>query len=691
MMVNNSSDTKHIHWTPWTYGISVVLFAIIVGSFFIISSFNKNDYRRDVAHWQEKLNLIAQSRSADINRFISSNFTELKTLADNPSLKIYLAELQADEQNKKEKASGEASQKSYLRNMMVFSAQRSGFLTTAAIDAIPANVPNENKSGLLVVGNDNELIVGTLMADSAQQKLLEYARTVNTDREDFLDLQRDADGILYIGFSVPIYSIQGEHDASSQIGKIVALKVVDENLFSLLKQAGTTEKTLETILQNEKGEYISPLQDGATPFSKLTTISYESEQKDYRGQEVFAVFRDIPISQSGTKWKMTTKIDVAEALADSDSNRINMIFSFILVIAVIILVIIIMWWYSYSRHKIMASGYFRDLATESQANEQLLQLVTNNQPESVYILDKNNYYCFANKQVADSVSMSSTSIIGKLLVDVIGAARAEEIIIHSAMALEKNQPIYDIKQTQHNNKKSVIRSAYIPLKEIPITTLPEKIAGVLVVEQDISEIFFEREQRLEIQKQLISTLINLVDKRDPFSANHSLLVSHLSIKIATNMGLGEVIIETTKTAASLMNVGKIIVPSKLLTKSENLSDDEKNIIRKSMDLAADLLSNIPFTGDVVLTLRQWQEKIDGSGILGKKGDDILISARIIAVANAFIGMISPRSWRNAMSIESASKFLLDNIDSYFDRGVVVALLHYLENKDGREWLQSLHL
>ena len=71
-----------------------------------------------------------------------------------------------------------------------------------------------------------------------------------------------------------------------------------------------------------------------------------------------------------------------------------------------------------------------------------------------------------------------------------------------------------------------------------------------------------------------------------------------------------------------------------------------------------------------------------------KGDAILLPARIIAVANAFIGMISPRSWRNALTIEAANKFLLDQSGSYFDRRVVVALINYMDNRGGRAWMQK---
>ncbi len=703
------AEATKIQNSPWLYALVLLVFGIIVGGMVFISSFNKKDYERDVQIWKEKLNLVAESRKVDVAKFISGNFAELRTLADNPSLKLYLTELQmlpqaTDGATPAEQP--EASQKTYLRNLLTFTAQRAGFTASSAVDNIPANIPSENKGGLLVLGNDNKLVVGTAMESNAMGRLLEYAQTQKAGEEGLIDIQKDASGVLYMGFSVPIYSLQGERNAQGQIGKIVALKVIDDNLFSLLKQPGATEKTLEVLLLRsagaggEKIEYISPIRDGSAVLSKsfdkskndlaeiyvLSGITnFSSELRDYRGQEVVATSRPI----EGTNWKLVAKIDKQEAFAESGAHRAALVTSFTLVIAVVVLIIITMWWYSYSRHALMASSYFKKVAAKSQAQEKLLRLVTDYQPEEIYIVDKNQTYQFANHKVAKLANMLLDSIIGKKVADVRGASRAEQVLEQCEAALSSWQPVYHVHREHDGDNEKIIRSGYIPIEEIPVSSLPEKTSGVLVVEQDVSEVYHERERRLSTQKQLVQALLGLVDKRDPFAANHSLLVSQIAYQIARDMGLDNVMVETTKTAASLMNIGKIVVPAELLTKTGQLTEEEKQIVRTSMDTAADLLATIPFDGPVVATLKQWQEKWDGSGVMSLKEDNILISARIIAVANAFIGMISPRSWRSAMTIEAANKFLLEQSGSFFDQRVVVALIHYVENQSGREWINNI--
>ena len=255
--------------------------------------------------------------------------------------------------------------------------------------------------------------------------------------------------------------------------------------------------------------------------------------------------------------------------------------------------------------------------------------------------------------------------------------------------MQSRQVGYDEQRAIHDGEEKVIRSAYVPLDHIPVAELPKNTPGVMVVEQDISEVVREREGRLETQRQLIRTLVTLVDKRDPFAANHSQLVAQVAYEIAVEMGLDDVMAETTSISGSLMNIGKIVVPAELLTKTSKLTEAERAIIHDSMNAAADLLSGISFDGPVAETLRQWQEKWDGSGSLKLKGEEILVSARIIAVTNAFIGMISPRSWRTAMPIEAANKFLLDQSGSHFDHRVVIALINFVENHSGSEWLKKI--
>ena len=100
--------------------------------------------------------------------------------------------------------------------------------------------------------------------------------------------------------------------------------------------------------------------------------------------------------------------------------------------------------------------------------------------------------------------------------------------------------------------------------------------------------------------------------------------------------------------------------------------------------SAHLLERVDFEGPVVETIRQSAEKLDGSGPLSMSGDEILLTARIVAVADAFMGKCRPTDNSAGMSFDEAGNWLLQNSATDYDRKVVTALLTFLENKGGAE-------
>lgn len=196
------------------------------------------------------------------------------------------------------------------------------------------------------------------------------------------------------------------------------------------------------------------------------------------------------------------------------------------------------------------------------------------------------------------------------------------------------------------------------------------------------------EKQRALQMHLTNTLVMLVDSRDPHAQHHSNGVAFIAAGIAAALDLPEGMQQTTSLAALLMNVGKIKTTESLL-RQKQLSPEDKNIIRKSMLASAEMLKGISFDGPVVETLRQSLEHVDGSGPLGLKEDAILTPAKIIAVANAFVAMVSERAYRKAMPVAAALDEIRTQVDTKFSRPVVAALEHYLENAGGREaWQQA---
>ena len=208
--------------------------------------------------------------------------------------------------------------------------------------------------------------------------------------------------------------------------------------------------------------------------------------------------------------------------------------------------------------------------------------------------------------------------------------------------------------------------------------------GRLNMLDDITELTRERRRSEQMLKQLINTLLSVIDRRDPFSAHHSTRVAEVSLAIAGEMNTPELVGKTAEIAGSLMYLGKIFVPPELLTKTGNLLPEERDMLANSYLVSADLLRSGPFNGPVVDTIEQMGEKWDGTGPLNLHGEEIILPARVLAVANAFVGMISPRAYRGAMTFEKVSRILLGESNSKFDRKPISALINFLDNRGGTE-------
>ncbi len=197
-----------------------------------------------------------------------------------------------------------------------------------------------------------------------------------------------------------------------------------------------------------------------------------------------------------------------------------------------------------------------------------------------------------------------------------------------------------------------------------------------------TELASERQKSESMLNKLIDTLVSVVDRRDPFAAHHSIRVAEVSRSVAADMGAPETDVSTVDISGRLMNLGKVYIPADVLTRNADLTDEERTQIGAIHDVSADLLRDVPFDLPVVETIRHLPEWWDGSGPLGLCGEQIMRTARVLAVTNAFVAMISGRAYRKAMTFEDAADILLEQAGSKFDRRVVVALINYVENRGG---------
>jgi putative nucleotidyltransferase with HDIG domain len=193
---------------------------------------------------------------------------------------------------------------------------------------------------------------------------------------------------------------------------------------------------------------------------------------------------------------------------------------------------------------------------------------------------------------------------------------------------------------------------------------------------------FRSYQQLRDQtRYTIEALAEAVDRRDPYTFQHSQRVKGYVEKIAGRLNLSPGEMESIVWAASIHDLGKIDVPEEILSKPGPLEDDEWKIIRKHSAVGADIVDRISFHPTARGIIRHHHEWFDGSGYPnGVSGDRIPVGARILAVADAFEAMTSDRPYRPALSYRAAVAELEAGRGTQFDPVIVDTFLTILEEE-----------
>lgn len=174
----------------------------------------------------------------------------------------------------------------------------------------------------------------------------------------------------------------------------------------------------------------------------------------------------------------------------------------------------------------------------------------------------------------------------------------------------------------------------------------------------------------------IKVLAQAIDARDHYTHSHSENVAKYAVVIAEDMGLSVKEIESLREACELHDLGKIGIIDDILSKPSGLTKEEFEQIKRHPAIGAQILEPLTFLSDVIEMVRQHHEHYDGSGYPdGRKGDDILIGARIIHLADAFEAMTSARAYRKTpLTKEQAIAEIKNNSGTQFDPKVVNSFL-----------------
>lgn len=318
-------------------------------------------------------------------------------------------------------------------------------------------------------------------------------------------------------------------------------------------------------------------------------------------------------------------------------------------------------------------------------SEERFRSLSENAPDIIYTLGINGEFTYLNPAIAPVLGYQPEELLGKYFIDIV---RKEDVLrtIRSFKRVRDRQETIKEETGVIPHKDGTDR--YFSISCAPNFDSEGHFVGVVGTFKNLTEI---RRSESELESNIIklqsamSSTIDaisiIVESRDPYTAGHQRRVAQLSTAIAEALGLPEERIDQIRMASLIHDIGKIYIPSEILTKPGRLNQIEFAMMKSHPEVAWNILKRVDFIPAIVDMVYQHHERMDGSGYpLGISGDKILLESRIIAVADTVEAMASHRPYRAALGTEAALEEIHNKQGIIFDSTVVDACLKLFKEK-----------
>ena len=341
---------------------------------------------------------------------------------------------------------------------------------------------------------------------------------------------------------------------------------------------------------------------------------------------------------------------------------------------------------------------YQDITDRKRAEETLkkserqYRLLADNIHDVIFVMDMNLNYSYLSPSVkllrgyepeeamkqtpAQTVTPSSLNLALGILSEVMELEKSEHRDIYVSRTFQVEMSRKDGTSVWTEVKASLIRDEN------------QRAIGIMGVTRDITD---RKQSEDELQKTLgrlrksidttIGVLVSAVESRDPYTAGHQLRVADLARAIATEMGLPQDKIDGIRMAGSIHDIGKLSIPVEILSKPTKLTDIEFTLIKGHSKIGYEMLKDVESPWPLAQIVYQHHERMNGTGYpRNLKGDEILMEARIMTVADVVEAIASHRPYRAALGVEIALEEIEKNKGVFYDATVADACLRLFREK-----------
>jgi PAS domain S-box-containing protein len=307
-----------------------------------------------------------------------------------------------------------------------------------------------------------------------------------------------------------------------------------------------------------------------------------------------------------------------------------------------------------------------------QESEEKIRAIIDASSDVIHLLDINGIILSTNKGYAKRLGLEIDDVVGKCVFDY----TPYESIHKRKAAIDKVFRTGEPLQLEDKAAVSVFESHIHP-----VFNPAGEVTAVAVYARDITEQKQSEERLKKIMDATIETMSKMIEAKDPYTSGHQHRVCQLAVLLAQELGLTEDKIKGIRIASLIHDIGKIGLPTEILSKPTTLTDIEYSLIKGHSQIGYDILKSIDFAYPIARIVLQHHERLNGSGYPNNlKGDEIILEAKIIGVADVVEAMSSFRPYRPALGTDKALEEISKNKDILYDPEVVDACLKIFKEK-----------
>lgn len=628
-----NSDSAALKSQVWIWLAGVALFFCLGLIFAFVVANRDRDGAEELL--EQEMALTASGRAQAVSGWLGEQRALMERLASNPAVAIYAMGSQ--------EGVIQQGQAQYLGRLLETTAAQTGF--AKATPQLRANVDLPPAPGLAVLSPSARSIAiyGGPLPDPRPYM-------TQATRDTVMDFTARVQNQPVLSIVTPVPDPQGGEPVAYVYG-VRAMENMQEMLATpseRFSSARTGVFLKDALLVGDADRLPAPAQ--------LAEFAAQPGRLHTWGKALVMV-QPVP----GTPLHVVRAVDSAEALEPINTQWRLRLLSLLGLVAFVTALILLAWRHGASQRAEQSAREAQQTAAREAQLRTFLSTIADRQPTLIGVVDKDGLLRFSNARLRHWLD-GGEDMNGVPLARLFGPAEADISALVAATGHQEVAEALVILRDSHGRERP---------HQVEAVSLPD--GDTLLVAHDITDLLAERARREANMKALVAALTGLIDARDPGSRHHSDKVSGIAAATAAELGLPPADVETVRLAGQLMNLGKIMVPRRILTKEGPLDEEERAIVRAAMAQSAGILANVPFDGPVAETI---------AGVEAPEPPEL---SRVLRLANALVGMASPRSFRQPLPLPEAMDQLRRNAQAE-DAQILSAIAHVLDNRGGRALL-----